>query len=763
MGADDHRVAGVRHGVDVPCLVGVARLALPALDLLAVLADGVDVGVQAPVGGGRVDVLVVRVHEGRLVTHVGVGVAVQGGLGLRAHLAVHPDPGGGLERHHGGLGVGAELSVGAGGSEVLPVAPVAEQVLSYQSLTGDEQRMFRLLGFVPGADLDTCAAASLADVDLQAAEHVLGNLVEHNLLIEHAPGRFRLHDLLRSYAGALASGAPGPEQQHASAEPTPKADQAAVERLLDYYLHTTQTANRHLTRRADSGTTPAVGCPPRWAPALSTGDQATAWMRAELANLTACATLATRLGESSRTLALTTAMCDYLSMHGPWDLACDLHAMAVAAARLAEDRHSEAQALSNLGNAQRMTADYEAATESLTTARDVFRSLGDRHGEAQALNTLGNAQRMTGDFESAAQRATTARDIFRGLGDRHGEAEALNTLGNVQRMTGDYGPATENLTTAQDLFRGLGDRHGEAEALSNLGLVQRYAIQYDPAGQSLEAALVIFRELGNRQGEATTLGRLGDIRRMTGDYETAIREQQVALVFYRELGDRQGEASALTTLGMVRRIIGDVPAAVRDLEAALAIFRAIGFQHGEANVLGTMAEIRRTTGDFDGAAQNLDAALAIFRSLKNQNSEGVALISLGAVRQATCDFKGAAEALEAALAIFRGLNDGNGEADVLNGIATLHLATEEPRQALEHFHLALDIAREHHVLSEQARALEGLGQCHVLTADTEKAGNYFRQALEMYQRHGTPRDTERVNAALGAVLPQTPPDTATLP
>lgn len=77
--------------------------------------------------------------------------------------------------------------------------------LSYRNLTAAQRRMFRLLGLVPGPDVDALAAAALAEVEPTAAAGLLEGLADHNLLIEHAPDRYRLHDLIRLHARALAS------------------------------------------------------------------------------------------------------------------------------------------------------------------------------------------------------------------------------------------------------------------------------------------------------------------------------------------------------------------------------------------------------------------------------------------------------------------------------------------------------------------------------------------------------------------------------
>ena len=113
--------------------------------------------------------------------------------------------------------------------------------LSYQDLPDDQQRLFRRLGLVPGADFDAYAAAVLDDITLEQARRCLDELYDQHLISEPAPGRYQLHDLIREHARALAA-----------ADNPAESGQAAV-RLLDYYLHTALAACRHFGSGVSAG------------------------------------------------------------------------------------------------------------------------------------------------------------------------------------------------------------------------------------------------------------------------------------------------------------------------------------------------------------------------------------------------------------------------------------------------------------------------------------------------------------------------------
>jgi DNA-binding SARP family transcriptional activator len=97
--------------------------------------------------------------------------------------------------------------------------------LSYRGLSGWHRLLLRRLGLVPGPDADAYAAAALLGIDPDTATGLLEDLADHNLLIAHAPGRYRLHDLIRVHARTQAATDPASDRE------------AALDRLLCYYAH----------------------------------------------------------------------------------------------------------------------------------------------------------------------------------------------------------------------------------------------------------------------------------------------------------------------------------------------------------------------------------------------------------------------------------------------------------------------------------------------------------------------------------------------
>ncbi len=509
--------------------------------------------------------------------------------------------------------------------------------LSLRDLPAATRKGFRLLGLIPGGDFDSYAAANLVGTALTTTEDMLDSLVEHNLLSPHAPDRYRLHDLVRAYTRTGIDD-----------------DGTAVGRLLDYYLHTVQQAGRLLAHRTHSYT-PVVTYTPHCAPILETPEQATDWIRTELANLTAAVQFSAGLDRPRHAVALPAVLQGYLHLHGPWTQASDLHTAAIEAAQLLGDQHGEATARNNLGEMRRMTGDYPAATRQLGTALSLFRDLGDRPGEAYTRNNLGDVRRLTGDYPASIQELEISLGLFRELGSRLGEAKARNYLAYVRRMIGDYPAAIRDLEISLDLFRELGNRLGEASTLNYLGEMRRLTGEYVAAIRDLKTALGLYRELGSRLGEANTRSYLGYLGLVTGDYPAADQNLETALGLFRELGNRVGEANALGYLGEMRRLAGDYPAALRQLETTLSLWRDLGQRQGEAETLNRLGALHLATEKPDQALARYQQALDLGRAFRLPVEQAGALEGLGHTYRSRNDPDRAAAHLRQALEIFERL------------------------------------------------------------------------------------------------------------
>jgi tetratricopeptide (TPR) repeat protein len=461
---------------------------------------------------------------------------------------------------------------------------------SYQHLSADAARAFRLLGLHPGDSVHVAAAAALTGTDAAEARRLLGVLVRASLIHVGRGGRYGMHDLLRAYAAELAT----------AHDPAPDRE-AALTRLFDHYL-------------AGSVAAMAVLYPdgPR-----TTGDPEAArnWIEAERPNLAAACTYGAAHGWYRHAVDLAGTLFRYLDAGGPVTEAVTVTTSAVSAARVVGDRHAQARALSDLGRLHRRQGRLGEAAETYRQALILYADLGEHAAEAVALRNLGSVHWRLGDYRRAADHYRRAWTQYRDLNDEAGQADALVRLGLVDARLGDESQATGRLRPALELFGRLGDRYSEAYVLSLIARLSQRPAELGHAAVHLEQSLAVVRRAGDRTAEAYALTDLAAVQARGGRLAEAAGHLRQALLLHRRIGDRASEAEALNDLGQVLLAAGDVTEARTQHDQALALAREIGDRYEQARAHDGLAATFTATGEADRSAPHRDRAAGIFAEL----------------------------------------------------------------------------------------------------------------------------------------------------
>ena len=496
----------------LPGLAGATHLALDVMS-----ADEARSLFAAIVGGGRVTrepdatrlvlsccaglPLAIRIAASRLVSRPGWSIDY-----LRARLA--------SERSRLG-----ELAVG-------DLAIRASFAVSYNALPGgdpDPARVFRLLGLSGAPTLSLQAVAALAGQPTEQVIAALEILVDAHLLESPAAERYRLHDLLRSYARELGESADRPAERS-----------AALHRVFEWYCRQAVLAAQVLSPGRYS--LPEYAVPPSPSPVLielTNPVEALAWFGGERSNLLAVARQAADQGLHRVSAQIADAMWGFFQRTCyPQDWLA-VSEIGVAAARSQDDQEILARLLNGRGQAQGLVGRFADAHRSLTQALAIRQRAGDWTGEAKVLNSL-------------------AVDLF--YQDRH--AAALSYL-----------------EEAKAIHAGRGDQPNTAIVLNNIGHALLRLERYGEAVDQLEQALRVRRETGNRYGEGLTESTLGETYLAMGSFEDAVEHLERARAALQATAPEQDRENAtiLCGLGEALAALGRVPEARRAWQAVIPV------------------------------------------------------------------------------------------------------------------------------------------------------------------------------------------------
>ncbi len=566
---------------------------------------------------------------------------------------------------------------------------------SFAHLSSDSQRLFRLLGLVPGPEVSVPAAAALAGSTPDQAARLLERLVDAHLVEPCEPGRYSLHDLLRLYA-----------QERTEREDSPAERDSALGRLLDWYLHATDSAARllypgrlRLPVPAAAGMLPPVG--------FAAAAAAVAWLDDERANLVAAVQHAVAHGPQRAAWLMADALRGYFWL-------------------------------------RRDTVEWlEVARAGLTAATGA----GDRRAQAASQLSLGGAYQCVSRYPQATQHHTAALTLTRQAGWTEGQATALGNLGMVDWWSGSLQQAADHHTQALTLNRQTGRRGGQANSLLNLGLVDRDLGRLQEAADHQAQSLTLHRQLGARDGEAHALGALGEIDHDLGWLDRAHWRLTHALALHREVGDRFGEAYVLCALAAVQRDTGRLSQALDLAQAALTLAGEIGQRSTEARTRNTLASIHLRLGHQRLAVDQYRQALDLARQTTTRAAEVGAFLGLAAAEQHANHHRQAVDHAHQALTIasqagFRVLE---GQAHMV--LADAHRGLGHHDQAIDHAKQARDLHRQTGHRLGQARTHRVLGCVLGDNDGLQAAVPHWWEALRLFTEMGSP-EADEVRALL---------------
>jgi tetratricopeptide (TPR) repeat protein len=333
-----------------------------------------------------------------------------------------------------------------------------------------------------------------------------------------------MHDLLRAYAADRARHVESDEDRH-----------AAVQRVLDHYLHTAYAADRLLYPARDAITLdpPRPGVEPAHP---ADHDAALAWFAAEHATLIAAVELAAAIGLAERTQQFVSTLSIFLIRRGFWHDWAAVARVGVAAAHGLADPKARARAHRSLADACTRLGDLDEAHTQYQRAVDLAVEADDVAGQAHAYADLASVWSRRQHNDRAVEQARRALLAYESIDHRLGQANMLNAIGWYHALLGEDGEALTHCRRALALHEELDNPFGQANTLDSLGYVHRHLGEHADAVACYQQAITLYREVADRYNEADTLVNLGDTLDASGARATAREAWRQALAILTDLG-----------------------------------------------------------------------------------------------------------------------------------------------------------------------------------------------------------------------------------
>ncbi|MFB6815294.1 BTAD domain-containing putative transcriptional regulator [Streptomyces sp. NPDC056347] len=505
--------------------------------------------------------------------------------------------------------------------------------LSYEALSGPARRMFRLLGLAPGPDITAPGAAALTDAAPGEAGRLLRTLAHAHLVQQPGPGRFGMHDLLRSYARELVA----------------DDERGARRRLLDWYTRGAREASLVLYPQAPGERTAADT------------ERATEWLESERENLIGAVLSAAEAGEHRTAWRLAEALHGFLSQ-GTYTTECLAVAEAGLAAATADgDLRARSAARLRIADCHWAQGHNAAAQDQYADALQLAASADWADGQAAALRRIGAAHQENGAMRTASGLFLRARGLS-GQTEGAGAADDLMNLGLIGWKLGRLPEAVAHYTQAARIFRDLGALGGEAVAHTNLGVVHRAMGRPLNAIRVVEESLRVHRISGNKASGTVALSCLASAHADRGDHASATRLARSALDSARSVRNRRLESNAYFSLGVARERAGDLAGASAGYRSALDLAEVVDDRYPQVSALVGLAAVRLRLGAFEDAHATAHRALALAQEAGFRVLEASALNVLAQARVVLGEPERALDDARRALALHQETGHRPGEA-----------------------------------------------------------------------------------------------------
>ncbi|WP_258349011.1 NB-ARC domain-containing protein [Saccharopolyspora gregorii] len=380
--------------------------------------------------------------------------------------------------------------------------------LSYEHLTEEQARAWRLCAILPEITPESAAAAT--DTDLRQVRELLNGVADVSLLSKHGRN-WTYHELHRAIA----------LEESRRVDPRAVRD-GATERSLLYMLH--GWANAAVTLAPDRAIGPPLDTPPPSVapPTFDSYEAALDWSETRWEYLPAAVRAAIDKGWNRLAWQLAACSFNYVILVKAYEQAMNLTQTVLEVTERSDVMEGQAWMLHIQGCIETERGDLDGAVRVLTRALEIRRRRGDLRDIGWTAQAFVRARLFRGDPPNEVLvTATEAVDSLDALGATSGAASARSVRGNLYLVTGDLPAAAADLTRAVEQLPIGGDPLLHCYAYTRLAETQLKQHELDEAEQLARHAVEYAEEHSARFSEVDALDILGRVLNERHDAEGA--------------------------------------------------------------------------------------------------------------------------------------------------------------------------------------------------------------------------------------------------
>jgi len=246
----------------------------------------------------------------------------------------------------------------------------------------------------------------------------------------------------------------------------------------------------------------------------------------------------------------------------------------------------------------------------------------DRKKRGKLNIDLGIIFKNKGEWDKALKhyersRKIYSRKIWKKNGDRAGQAATLNNIGEIHFLKNELDKAVKCYEKSRAIYSKIGDSARVAVILNNLALIYIGKQMWDKGLEYLERSREIFEQNDDQVERGATFNSFGSLYYNKGEWDMALDYFKRAQEIFEKINDQAELAQSLHNLARVHHSKSKLVDAVKYYDRSRTIRAKIGERARLAETLWKMGEAYENQGEYSKAEQTLEQAITIFQELSS--------------------------------------------------------------------------------------------------------------------------------------------------
>lgn len=409
--------------------------------------------------------------------------------------------------------------------------------------------------------------------------------------------------------------------------------------------------------------------------------------------------------------------------------AIETFSTALEKCKTVNDRFSEAQIHTHLGNTKIKQGNANEALTSFRKSLAIWQSLGKKEEFTAIYLNIGLAHRQLNQQDSSISFFEKA--VTNGIRYKQ-EAEvslAYNNIGSAYFRKNNLKKAIEYYQKALEIRTTLNLELEKAQSLNSLGTVYKSLKENQKALELFDSALPIAEKLNDQDLKASILNNIGSLYLGNNDYKPALEHYLQSLEIRQKLNDQEAIASSYNNIGLIFKDLNHSSKAMEYFEKALKIYRLLNDKQLIANSLNYMGGVAWKEQDYKKALEYFNETLKIRQEVGDKMAVAGTYNNIAMIYKNLDQSQKAEENYLKALEIYKLSGDYRNQASTYTNLAYLFLKDKKKAPALYSFTLAYQIRLQLNDVHGIGSSAKDIAAMHLSQKSYDKVLPFLETAL----------------------------------